>query len=136
MFTQNITLSAQIVSPLDHFHGLMVMVTVRPSSLHSGGSPMLKSSSTLGSPLVPNQYSGRYMSIWNSYRLRAPKRSAGVKGKITAGGKPGRQAQVTVPPRSGRSVGGRVSEARAGGVEMLIRSPSGAGQAGRRPASR
>ncbi|GGX43502.1 hypothetical protein GCM10010321_70040 [Streptomyces chartreusis] len=30
--------------------------------------------------------------------FRVPIRSAGVKGKITAGGNPGAHAQVTVPP--------------------------------------
>ena len=35
MFIQNMTLSAQTVSPLDHFHGLIRIVTVRPSASHS-----------------------------------------------------------------------------------------------------
>jgi predicted acyltransferase len=52
-FTQNSTLSAHSVSPLDHFHGLTLTVTVSPSSLHTGGSPMLFASSTSGVPSLP-----------------------------------------------------------------------------------
>src|SRR3954470_3496160 len=103
MFTQNMTLSAQIGSPLDHVHGLRVTVTVRPSSLHWGGSARLRSSSTPGPPSLPNQYSGRYISIWNSNRFRMPTRSGGVNGKMVEGGKPGLQAQVATPPFLGRS---------------------------------
>src|SRR5690606_31093481 len=98
MFTQNMTLSAQIGSPLDHRHGLSVTVTVRPSSLHSGGKARLRSGSTPGFPLCPSQYSGRYIRTWNSNRFRIPTRSGGVNGKMVDGGKPGLQAQVTTPP--------------------------------------
>ena len=95
----SITLSAFTVSPLDHFQGLIVTVTDRPSADHSGGCARLRSKSTSGLPLLPNQYSGRYISIWNSKMFRMPNSPAGVNGKMTVGGKPGVSAQVAVPPR-------------------------------------
>src|SRR5262245_66488385 len=103
MLTKKMTLSAQIGSPLDHFHGLSRTVTLRPSSLHSGGSARLRSKSTSGSPSLPSQYSGRNMSTWNSNRLRMPIRSGGVNGKMVDGGKPGLHAQDALPPFFGRS---------------------------------
>ena len=55
--------------------------------------------------LRPIQNSGRYIRYWNSYRLRVPNRSAGVNGKMTAGGNPGAHAHVTTPPSTGFSPG-------------------------------
>ena len=66
MFIQNMTLSAQTVSPFDHFHGLIRTVTVRPSSSHSGSSARLRSKSIPTPPSRPSQYSGRYIRAWNS----------------------------------------------------------------------
>ena len=38
MFIQNTTSSALTSSPLDHFHGFSLIVTLLPSDAYSGGS--------------------------------------------------------------------------------------------------
>src|SRR5579859_7450527 len=103
MFIQNMTLSAQTGSPLDHRHGLSVTVTDRPSASHSGGRARLRSGHTPAVPSRrPSQYSGRYISIWNSNTFLTPIRSGGVNGKMVAGGKPHCVAHLAVPPLTGR----------------------------------
>ena len=69
MLIQNCTSRDVIGCPSDHFHGFSLIVTILPSLLYTGSSARLRLEFSFTWPLLPNQYSGRYMRNWNWLRL-------------------------------------------------------------------
>ena len=67
-FIQKITSRAVIGVPLDHCQCFMVMVATVLLSENTGALAMLSVLLKVGSPFVPNQYSGGYM-IWEKSEM-------------------------------------------------------------------
>src|SRR5882724_1977132 len=97
MLIQNSTSAAVTRSPLDQAYDLSLIVMVRPPSVYTGSCARLRSALSPGPPaLLPNQYSGRYISCWNAPALITLKLPIGVSGQIQFGTVFGGSAQVAV----------------------------------------
>src|SRR4029077_16275461 len=69
MFCQN-SMSRDVIGvPSDHFHPLSFIVTLWPPWEWTGSLARLRSELSFTVPLLPNQYSGRYIRNWNWLRF-------------------------------------------------------------------